>query len=1470
MSYQERIDNLFASETWSSVYTAFTNVSLKAYDFDTIRESLLAYVQKTYPEKFNDFIASSEFIAILDLVAYLGHSLAFRNDMNTRENFMDTAERRISILRMAQTLGYIKTRPINARGMMKITSISTTEDVADNEGNSLAGTVVNWNDTNDVDWYEKFVTILNASFNKNTKIQDPSASLTVGNIENYLYEVNENQTSKSLAYAFSTNLAGANRRLEAVRTVIENKKIIEGEPIQAKNFTILNRNDNLGPASDRTGFFVTAKSGQLKSQLFSYLTKISNRTELIDDVNISNSDVWIQKFDTQAGTYLSSVTKVDNDTRETAIYNSLRTGSGDMASVHTNTDNSIEIRYPDGIFGNAAFGDYRVWYRTCDNENYTVNSGDIENANISIPYIGADERAYRLVLTLASTRDFAENFTAETFTSVRRIAQKAYYSQDRMVNAQDYNIYPLTLGNNVIQKIKSVNTSFAGNSRYFEMDDVTGHHSDLSITGTDGSIYIEDEGGSQPDYTGVGNIPPVFPNWTDSIQIALSFNRDHGNASDFVRNEVVKAISHPALLTQYFYQYKDDASVNIAVAPADGAYTKSPLNNLQIETTNPLDVETGDYIRIKGQSDTIYHARVIRVGSGDPSELILDKVITETGTIELITRDMRKKFTDAEILAIKTAKIDDANVESFTLFYDLVSGTTTKWEWKIWDGTTDITGKIQVFLKYDPGLRTSEAQYTAHVKGKRIVFESLDQVKFYYGNAELIVDNETNLAERDQLLINYYNPSDATPSSSSTIGSDDITIGYAPVNTYADDGTGGATFKAKFKYTGAEDTLEFVENNPAQIGSPTYKHFLVSPDGITYELAASTITAPASPDNIIGATPEYELEFAVPDISQFVATTTEVSLNNTVADSTEINISPDQMPVVTETGAANVASAEASYSTVSFENLSNTYGFKGKASASYFSSAPTTGNFMWVDGSDLPTGETYTTATPGMTGVQTDFISLFDSNLNQWKFTYPIQSWGVIESADNVQNDVRFKQVAFSEISFSSNETVTQSTLILRDSNGVILDKDHAELTSTAGTGGITNYVIYFWTIDPGEGSQIDVLSGDGSSTTSLGTFTVKVVANVNLISSVTSVTTSYETKSAYVHDDFMTRFGYIDPSKVKLLPFDVNDNPYGILDIFRPTGNTSKIVIEEYQDSVTYYERISTRATAGANIGGANYMPSDTKPQYTLWFNTDSDANGQKWYLYTDGIWRALTAAEFSQPDPSDPTCIYFGPTKYKVVEGRSFVEDEFMSFRWDHYTDLDKRIDPSTSNIVDVYVLTSDYVRQVNKWIASKFVNPTPTAPNNFELKSLMGSIEPKAAIADHISYIPVKFKYLFGAFAKPENQACFKVVKKAGTSYTESEIKTAVSAKVNEYFDLNNWDFGDTFYFSELASYLHQQLGEYIASVVITPKFSTSGFTDLLSITSEPNEIFLSVTTSSDVKIISAISQTELQGEEVTNYV
>jgi len=1437
---QERIDSLFASESWTSVYTAFSNVSLKSYDFDTIRESLLAYINKTYPEKFNDFIASSEFIAILDLVAYLGHSLAFRNDMNTRENFMDTAERRESILRMARTLGYTKTRPINASGMMKITSISTTEDVADNEGSSLAGSVINWNDSNDVDWYEKFITVLNSSFNKNTKIQDPSASLNVGNVENYLYEINEKQDSKSIAYAFTSNVSGANRRFEAVRASFENDKIIEGAPLNDKNFTIINRNDNLGPASDRTGFFVLAKAGTLQFENFSYSVKMSNRVETITNENVSNTDVWVHKLNSDLS-YKSSVTKVDNDTRETAIYNSLRTGNGDLVNISTNSSNSIELRYPDGIFGNAAFGDYRTWFRTCANENFSVQSGDISNVTISIPYTGADDKTYRLSVTMASTKDFGENFAGETFTSVRRIAQKAYYSQDRMVNAQDYNVYPLTLGNNIVKKLKSVNTTFAGNSRYFEMDDVTGHHSNLSITGTDGSVFVED----------------------DFINMNLYFDRSNGDADDFIRNDLSRALGHPSLYNKFYYNYKDNAGANITV---DEAYTKNPLNNLQIDGTAPWNVEQGDCVRIVGESSTEYYAKVVKVVSTDPGQIVLNKVITEkNGTLKSVTRAFRTKFTEAEISAIKTQKIDDLNVTSFTLYWDIEANQTDKWEWKIWDGVVDLSGKVSIEYEYKPGIRTNEASYVAKIAGKKIVFESYDQIKFYYGNEDVVVDNETSLAERDKLLINYYDGAKTVSSSDANI-TDEITVGYTPVSNYASNGTGGATFEADYQHTGADVTYDYVENN-ATVSSVTYKHQLVSPAGITYDLPSSTITAPATPNDIIGSTPQYTLSLEVADISQYVSDLTDVALGETVSPSSEIYVSTDAIPITSDTDSANIANAAASFSSVSSTNLENLYGFKGEASSNYFGSAPVTENFLWLDISELPAGETSATATFGMTGVQKDFITQYDTNTNIYKFTYPSKTWGAITSADNIENDVRFKQTAYGEINFATSESITESNMIIKDNGGTIIPSVHCELVSGSGN----NYTIYFWTIDPGQGSTLDVYIGDGSATTTLDNFGVKVVADVVVAKQVEVQTSSYVTTSAYVYDDYRTNTGYVDPTRVKLLSLDTSGNPYGVINVFNlkdDQGNTDvqKFILESYTDTTNnniVLHRASKTATAASNAGTvSNPIPTGNQPEFRLWFNTDTN----EWFLYQAGVWS--TSFVFNEVTPGANSRIYFGDTQYDVVDGKSFVEDKFMSYRWDHYADVDKRIDPSTSNIVDMYVLTSDYVRRVNQWIAGGFKTEIPTSPNNFELKSLMSGIEPKSAIADHISYIPVKFKYLFGAFATPENQATFKVVKKSGTVYTDSEIKTEVSAKVNEYFALDNWEFGDTFYFSELASYLHQQLGDYIASVIITPKYSTSGFTDLLSITSEPNEIFLSVTTSENVKIISAISSSELQGEDVVS--
>ena len=104
MSLVARQNNLFAAEDWTVAYKAFTNADYQAYDYDTIRAALVNYVQQNFPENFNDYLESSEFIAIIEMLAYLSQTLVFRMDLNTRENFLESAERRDSVFKLARML----------------------------------------------------------------------------------------------------------------------------------------------------------------------------------------------------------------------------------------------------------------------------------------------------------------------------------------------------------------------------------------------------------------------------------------------------------------------------------------------------------------------------------------------------------------------------------------------------------------------------------------------------------------------------------------------------------------------------------------------------------------------------------------------------------------------------------------------------------------------------------------------------------------------------------------------------------------------------------------------------------------------------------------------------------------------------------------------------------------------------------------------------------------------------------------------------------------------------------------------------------------------------------------------------------------------------------------------------------------------------------------------------------------------
>jgi hypothetical protein len=82
------------------------------------------------------------------------------------------------------------------------------------------------------------------------------------------------------------------------------------------------------------------------------------------------------------------------------------------------------------------------------------------------------------------------------------------------------------------------------------------------------------------------------------------------------------------------------------------------------------------------------------------------------------------------------------------------------------------------------------------------------------------------------------------------------------------------------------------------------------------------------------------------------------------------------------------------------------------------------------------------------------------------------------------------------------------------------------------------------------------------------------------------------------------------------------------------------------------------------------------------------------------------------------------------------------------------------------------------------------------------------------------------------------------------------------MNQYFTISNWNFGDTFYMSELTAYLHSQLGELISSVVLVPANPNQTFGDLYQIESAPYEIFVNGATANDIVIIAALTPQALQ--------
>jgi uncharacterized membrane protein YgcG len=153
-------------------------------------------------------------------------------------------------------------------------------------------------------------------------------------------------------------------------------------------------------------------------------------------------------------------------------------------------------------------------------------------------------------------------------------------------------------------------------------------------------------------------------------------------------------------------------------------------------------------------------------------------------------------------------------------------------------------------------------------------------------------------------------------------------------------------------------------------------------------------------------------------------------------------------------------------------------------------------------------------------------------------------------------------------------------------------------------------------------------------------------------------------------------------------------------------------------------------------------------------------------------------------------------------------------------------------------------------------------PKAPTSEQLAQEFAGLDEFKSVSDQLVYSSGKFKLLFGADAEEELQATIKVVKLPGSVTSDAEIRSAVLQLIDQYFNVQNWDFGETFYFSELSAYIHQELGKAVASVVIVPKKSESIFGDLYQVRAASDELFFSTATVDNVEVVKSLSATNLK--------
>jgi len=575
MATSTRQSALFGVNDWQSIYKTFSQVEFRSYDYETLRKSFIDYLRSAYPETFNDYIESSEFIAILDVIAYMGQGLAFRNDLNSRENFIDTAERRDSVIKLANLVSYTPKRNNEAQGYIKIVSIQTSQNLTDLNGVNLSNLPILWNDPANSNWLEQYNTVINAALINSQRIGRPGNSANLLGVTTNEYTV-ALPPNTSPVIPFTSQVDGINMNFELVSvTSINQDTLYELPPEPTDRFNILYRNDKLGYGSPNTGYFFYFKQGSLQDYTFTLQQQIANQVIDVDIEGINNSDTWLYQLATSASTKNILWRYVDNIYANAFLQT--EDSKRNIFSVESRFNDQVSYLFGDGVFSEIPVGSFRAYVRAGNALTYVIDPTEMQGVIVTLNYVSRTGRTETLTMTLELPLPVSNAQVREPLAQIKQRAPTRYYTQNRMVNGEDYNNFPYTLYSSII-KSKAINRSSIGVSKNLDLLDPTGKYSSLNSFASDGAVWqVDDNGFLSLTINTVGNIITFL---TDTLGSVLSSNR------------VVQ------YYTQNYSQYPiDESSVDGTVYWQMSSVDANTLSGYfyTISNNSPLPIPIGTY-----------------------------------------------------------------------------------------------------------------------------------------------------------------------------------------------------------------------------------------------------------------------------------------------------------------------------------------------------------------------------------------------------------------------------------------------------------------------------------------------------------------------------------------------------------------------------------------------------------------------------------------------------------------------------------------------------------------------------------------------------------------------------------------------------------------------------------------------------------------------------------------------------------